>query len=580
MKIFRLLIFVFAAGAWAADRPNVIIIFTDDQGYGDLSCHGNPILETPNFDKLHSESVRFDNFHVAPVCTPSRSELMTGLYAMRNKAGMVPAGRNLMRRDIVTMPEVFAANGYETGLFGKWHLGDTYPHRPMDRGFQRVVWHKGWGLASEIEYDNDYYYTRYLDEMEVKYSDLFCANLWFDEAMKWMDQQIAAKQPFFSYIALNTPHSPFHALEEDYDKYKDQVDDPNVAHFFGLISNADDNYGRLDSWLEMRGIKDDTIIVFMNDNGSSRGDKIYNAGMRGKKGSGYEGGHRAICFIRWPNGGLGAPRTVNNLSHITDILPTFTDLLDFDVPETEDPFDGVSLKPIIRNLDTIDENRKVIVQFGGRVRPQKYYRSCVIWKNWRLNGEEELYELGSDPGQKKDVSTQHPEVVRELKRHYDAYWASIEDSIDVIEPVVIGNPAEPFTDLTSNNWVEVDFDNRGRVAGANSMGGIWEIEVEKAGAYLVRLSRWPLYMDRSLSSFGPAETIGGMPIDPGRALPIESGSLSVDGNKPIVAKPIASDSFIEMRIELSEGQHSLQGWFHDAQGTRLSGAFYGRVIPQ
>ena len=580
MKIFRLLIFVFAAGAWAADRPNVIIIFTDDQGYGDLSCHGNPILETPNFDKLHSESVRFDNFHVAPVCTPSRSELMTGLYAMRNKAGMVPAGRNLMRRDIVTMPEVFAANGYETGLFGKWHLGDTYPHRPMDRGFQRVVWHKGWGLASEIEYDNDYYYTRYLDEMEVKYSDRFCANLWFDEAMKWMDQQIAAKQPFFSYIALNTPHSPFHALEKDYDKYKDHVDDPNVAHFFGLISNADDNYGRLDSWLEMRGIKDDTIIVFMNDNGSSRGDKIYNAGMRGKKGSGYEGGHRAICFIRWPNGGLGAPRTVNNLSHITDILPTFTDLLDFDVPETEDPFDGVSLKPIIRNLDTIDENRKVIVQFGGRVRPQKYYRSCVIWKNWRLNGEEELYELGSDPGQKKDVSTQHPEVVRELKRHYDAYWASIEDSIDVIEPVVIGNPAEPFTDLTSNNWVEVDFDNRGRVAGANSMGGIWEIEVEKAGAYLVRLSRWPLYMDRSLSSFGPAETIGGMPIDPGRALPIESGSLSVDGNKPIVAKPIASDSFIEMRIELSEGQHSLQGWFHDAQGTRLSGAFYGRVIPQ
>ena len=580
MKVFRLLIFVFATGAWAADRPNVIIIFTDDQGYGDLSCHGNPILETPNFDKLHSESVRFDNFHVAPVCTPSRSELMTGLYAMRNKAGMVPAGRNLMRRDIVTMPEVFAANGYETGLFGKWHLGDTYPHRPMDRGFQRVVWHKGWGLASEIEYDNDYYYTRYLDEMEVKYSDRFCANLWFDEAMKWMDQQIAAKQPFFSYIALNTPHSPFHALEEDYDKYKDQVDDPNVAHFFGLISNADDNYGRLDSWLEMRGIKDDTIIVFMNDNGSSRGDKIYNAGMRGKKGSGYEGGHRAICFIRWPNGGLGAPRTVNNLSHITDILPTFTDLLDFDVPETEDPFDGVSLKPIIRNLDTIDENRKVIVQFGGRVRPQKYYRSCVIWKNWRLNGEEELYELGLDPGQEKDVSTQHPEVVRGLKRHYDAYWASIEDSIDVIEPVVIGNPVEPFTDLTSNNWVEVDFDNRGRVAGANSMGGIWEIEVEKAGAYLVRLSRWPLYMDRSLSSFGPAETIGGMPIDPGRALPIESGSLSVDGNKPIVAKPIASDSFIEMRIELSEGQHSLQGWFHDAQGTRLSGAFYGRVIPQ
>ena len=580
MKILRLLIFLLAVGAWAAGRPNVIVIFTDDQGYGDLSCHGNPILETPNFDKLHSESVRFDNFHVAPVCTPSRSELMTGLYAMRNKAGMVPSRRNLMRRDIVTMPEVFAVNGYGTGLFGKWHLGDTYPHRPMDRGFQRVVWHKGWGLASEIEYDNDYYYTRYLDEMEVKYSDRFCANLWFDEAMKWMDQQIEAKQPFFSYIALNTPHSPFHALEEDYNKYKDQVGDPNVAHFFGLISNVDDNYGRLDRWLEKRGIKDDTIIVFMNDNGSSRGDKIYNAGMRGKKGSGYEGGHRGICFVRWPNGGLGPPRTVDNLSHITDILPTFADLLEFDVPQTVDPFDGVSLKTILRNLDTFDDNRKVIVQFGGRVRPQKYYRSCVIWKNWRLNGDSELYDLRKDPGQKKDVSAQYPEIVRELKRHYDSYWASIEASIDVIEPMVIGNPAEPYTDLTSNNWVEVDFDNRGKVAGANSMGGIWEIEVEKAGAYLVRLSRWPFYMDRPLSSLGPAETIGGMPIDLGKALPIKSGSLSLDGKEPILAVPNASDTFVEMRIELSKGRHSLQGWFHGAQGTRLSGAFYGRVISQ
>ena len=283
---------------------------------------------------------------------------------------------------------------------------------------------------------------------------------------------------------------------------------------------------------------------------------------------------------RWPNGGLGTPRTVNNLSHITDILPTFADLLDFDVPQTGDPFDGVSLKPILRNLDKVDDSRKVIVQFGGRVRPQKYYRSCVIWKNWRLNGHSELYDLGKDPGQKKDVSAQHPEIVRELKRHYDAYWASIEASIDVIEPMVIGNPAEPYTDLTSNNWVEVDFDNRGKVAGANSLGGAWQIEVEKGGEYVIRLSRWPFYMNRPLSSIGPAETIGGMPIDPGKALPIESGSLSVNGKEAIVAKPNTSDTFIEMRIELSKGLHALQGWFHDAQGAKLSGAFYGRVIPQ
>jgi len=567
-----------AISSSAAEQPNVIIVFTDDQGYGDLSCHGNPILETPHLDRLHSESVRFSNFHVAPVCTPSRGELMTGLYALRNKAGMVPAGRNLMRRDIVTMPEVFAANGYATGLFGKWHLGDTYPHRPMDRGFQRVVWHKGWGLASEIEYDNDYYYTRYLDEMEVKYSDQFCANLWFDEAMKWMDTQIAAEQPFFSYIALNTPHSPFHSLEKDYNKYKDKVADENVAHFFGLISNLDENYGRLDRWMEERGIKNDTIVVFMNDNGTSRGDRVYNAGMRGKKGSGYEGGHRVICFFRWPNGELGVPRTVDSLSHITDVLPTFADLLEFDIPRTGEPFDGVSLEPVLKDLDTYDENRKVVVQFGGRIRPEKHYRSCVVWKRWRLNGGGELYDLEADPGQTEDVSSQHPEIVRELNEHYDAFWDSIKDSISVVEPVVVGSAVEPYTDLTCNNWVEVDFDNRGRVAGAASMGGVWQIEAENSGQYLVRLSRWPFYMERELTSKGPAETIGGMPIDPGKALPIASGSLSVNGGGPIEATPNASNTFIELRIELSAGQHSLQGWFHDASGDKIAGAFYGRVI--
>jgi len=560
----------------AADRPNVIILFTDDQGYGDLSVHGNPILKTPNFDKLHGESVRFSNFHVSPVCTPSRGELMTGLYALRNKAGMVPAGRNLMRRDIVTMPEVFAANDYATGLFGKWHLGDSYPHRPMDRGFQRVVWHKGWGLASEIEYDNDYYYTRYYDEMEVKYSDRFCANLWFDKAMEWMDEQIDNEQPFFTYLALNTPHSPFHSLEKDFQKYKDKVKDPNVAHFFGLISNADQNYARLDRWMADRKIRDNTIIVYMNDNGTSKGDRIFNAGMRGKKGSGYDGGHRAICFIRWPNGEFGKPRTIDYPSCISDILPTMVDLLDFTVPPTGSKFDGVSLKPVLINPDKTYEDRKLIVQFGGRQRPEKYFRSCVVWDHWRLNGEGELYDLSKDPGQENDVSAQFPKITRELKAYYDDYWASIEDSIEVVEPVLIGHDKEPYTDLTCNNWVEVDFDNRERVAGGKSMGGIWQIEVQKSGKYKVRLSRWPFYLDRALTIKGPATTIGGMPIFEGTAFPITGGSVSIDGLKPNLGEVNDANTFIELEIELQTGSHTAQGWFLDADGKKLAGAFYGR----
>ena len=576
--LFGLLLMLFIVVAMsAADRPNVIVLFTDDQGYGDLSVHGNPILETPNLDKLHNESIRFSNFHVAPVCTPSRGELMTGLYAMRNKACMVPAGRNLMRRDIATMPEVFAANGYATGLFGKWHLGDSYPHRPMDRGFQRVIWHKGWGLASEIEYDNDYYYTRYYDEMEVKYSDRFCANLWFDKAIEWMDEQVEANRPFFTYIALNTPHSPFHSLEKDFQKYKDKVDDPRVAHFFGLINNIDQNYGRLDRWMTESKIRDNTLIIYMNDNGTSQGDQIFNAGMRGKKGSGYDGGHRAICFIRWPNGHLGKSRTVDYASSITDVLPTFVDLFGLKVLKNKSDFDGVSLKKVLLNPDKIFNDRKLIVQEGGRHRPEKYFRSCVVWDNWRLNGEEELYDIRKDPGQENNVFAQYPEIAAELKAFYDSYWASIENSIEVIEPIIVGHDAEPYTDLTCNSWVEVDFDNRGRVAGGKSMGGIWQIEAEKSGRYKVQLSRWPFHMNLELNAIGPATTIGGMPINTGVAFPITAGSLSIDGAKAVIAKANQSNTSVDLEIELEAGRHTMQGWFHDKSGKKLAGIFYARI---
>ncbi|MFA7492802.1 MAG: sulfatase-like hydrolase/transferase, partial [Proteiniphilum sp.] len=266
------------------ERPNVIIVLSDDQGYGDFSCHGNPVLKTPALDKLYDESIRFDNFHVSPLSTPTRGQLMTGLDAFHNKAATVLTGRNIIRRDVPTMPEIFSQNGYATGLFGKWHLGNSYPDRPMDRGFQKCIWHKGWGLLSEIEYDNDYYETRYLDSLKIKQSGEYCTNLWFNKAMEWMDEMAIKKQPFFAYIALNAPHGPFHAPAQDFNFYMNKVDNSSTASFFGMIRNIDRNMERLDNWMEERGLKDNTLIVYMTDNGGTGGVDIYNAGMRGKKG--------------------------------------------------------------------------------------------------------------------------------------------------------------------------------------------------------------------------------------------------------------------------------------------------------
>ena len=575
---------LFAAAACAprpeadAGRPNVIVILTDDQGYGDLSVHGNPILKTPNLDRLHAESVRLTDFHVAPVCTPTRGELMTGLYALRNKAGMVPAGRNLMRRDVRTMPEIFAANGYATGLFGKWHLGDTYPHRPMDRGFQRAVWHKGWGLASEIEYDNDLYYTRYIDQEEIRYSDRFCANLWFDQAMEWMGGQADAGQPFFAYIALNTPHYPFHAIHRDFSLYGNKVEDPLVAHFLALIHNIDENFARLDDWLAQKGIRDNTLLVFLNDNGTANGETVFNAGMRGKKGSPYEGGHRAICFLRWPGGNLGAPRDIGYAAQVTDLLPTLADLLGFDNGDLPE-FDGASLKPALQSDDGKGPDRKIIVQYGGRIRPAKYAESSVIWNDWRLVEGKELYDIGSDPGQQTDAADQNPDVVKAMQEHYEQYWTEIAASVEEVEPLIVRGSPDFFTDLTSNSWIEVDCDNRTRTAEACGppRGGVWQIEVEQAGEYAVELRRWPFHLDRDLTIQGPPTTIGGMPIAVGKALPIASAQLSVNGAAPVSAQAAEGATSIDFNIRLESGRNTLQGWFRDRSGSDLAGAYYGRM---
>lgn len=559
-------------------KPNVIIILTDDQGYGDLSAHGNPVLETPNLDKLHDESLRLADFHVAPVCTPTRGELMTGQYSLRNKAGMVPAGRNLMRRDVPTMPEIFAASGYATGLFGKWHLGDTYPHRPVDRGFQRAVWHKGWGFASEIEYDNDYYYTRYLDQDIVRFSDRFCTDLWFDAAMEWMGEQADAGKPFFTYLALNTPHSPFNSLAKHYQAYGAQVEDPLLAHFFGLIASIDENVARLDRWLGDRGLRQNTLLLFMNDNGTAKGETVFNAGMRGKKGSPYDGGHRALFFLRWPAGELGDPREIRYASHVTDVLPTLADLLALGVPNGAS-FDGDTLVPVLRSPEGIGADRKIVVQYGGRIRPKKYSNSAVIWNRWRLVGDSALYDIHADPGQQFNVADQNQEVVREMRDHYEQYWSEIAESVKEVEPLVVRSEPGTFTDLTSNSWVEVDCDNRTRVAETcgPARGGVWQIDAEAAGRYLVEVRRWPFHLDRDLTKAGPAATIGGVLITPGKALAIQSAALSVNSANPIVSAVGERANGVLFEVTLPEGRSTLQAWFRDVSGRDISGAYYARV---
>ena len=285
----------------AMARPNVVLIVTDDQGYGDLSCHGNPVLKTPEIDKLYAESVRLTDFHVAPTCSPSRATLMTGRHKLRTGVWHTIQGRNMLRPDETTMANVFQNAGYKTGFFGKWHLGDNYPLRPEDRGFGHVVCHRGGGVGQTPDFwNNAYFEDTYFVNSKPKKFEGYCTDIWFDEAQSFIDEN--KQEPFFAYIATNAPHGPFHSPLDSIEPYKDL--EIQLANFFGMIANADENVGKMRSFLADKGLSENTIFVFMTDNGTVRGSKVFNAGMKGGKGSAYEGGHRVPCFIHWPAGNL------------------------------------------------------------------------------------------------------------------------------------------------------------------------------------------------------------------------------------------------------------------------------------
>lgn len=557
----------------AEKKPNVIVILSDDQGYGDFSCHGNPILKTPALDKLHDQSVRFSNFHVAPFSTPTRGQLLTGLDAMHNKASTVLSGCCMMRRDILTMPEAFSQNGYKTGIFGKWHLGDNFPDRPMDRGFDKALWIKGWGLLSEMEYDNDYYRTRYMDSLTVKQSDKYCTDLWFNKSIEWMDEMNNKGESFFTYLALNAPHGPFYAPKEDYLSYCSNVDE-KTASFFGMIQNIDKNVDKLMKWLETKGMADNTIIVFMNDNGGTGGIHVYNANMRGKKGDIYDGGHRAACFIRWQGGNLGNPRTIDYASEVQDIFPTLVDLLSLNINQQSN-FDGISLKPVLMNQPKVD--RMFVVQQGVHVNPVKY-NSSVVWNDWRLVGQNELYDIVTDSGQKTNLAQQHPEVMKQMKSYYENWWLTVYKADAKYIPLVIGDPISNPVILSSSDWIGSGPNSQWNIAsGTDEPNGYWVIDAKVEGKYKIELSRWPFHLNRSLTVSGPSTAVGGTSIITGKSLSIGFGSVLLNNKTPVEVASTVDATKITVEIDIPKGLNKLKAFFKDNNGNYLCGAYYVKI---
>jgi arylsulfatase len=551
-----------------AKRPNVIIVLSDDQGYGDFSRHGNPVLRTPNLDRLGDESVRLADFHVAPMCTPTRSQLLTGLDCLRNGASSVCAGRSYIRRGIPTMPELFRAAGYRTGHFGKWHLGDSYPNLPHQRGFEESVYHLGWGISSMADpWENDCFDGRYRRNGVLKRYPGYCTDVWFDLSMAWMRERKAKGEPFFLYLPTNAPHGP-HWVPG---RYKEPYAGKGPAAFFGMIANLDENMGRLDRFLAETGLREDTIVVFFHDNGGTAGVGTWNAGLRGQKTTYYEGGHRAACFIRWPGGGLGPPRDVEGLTQIQDLLPTLAEFCGVRPPAK---LDGASLAGLLRRNEALPD-RTLVVHYGQRPVANE---GAVLWRRWRWVHGKELYDLSTDPGQKTDLAAAHPEVARRLQAHYDSWWAEIARRVDDLEPVSLGADAENPVTLSAADWANVYCDNMKQLRDGIARNGPWNVLAEKDGTYAFALRRWPRESGAALAAGVPEfRAVDGI-LPPGRALPVSHVRLRI-GERLDETRPVAAGD-LEARFEarLKAGERlAVQGWLLDSAGKELAGAYFAYV---
>ena len=565
------LLALLSAAIRAADQPNVIILLTDDQGYGDLSCHGNPVLKTPHLDRLHAESIRFTDFHAAPMCTPTRAQLMTGMDAMRTGAYNVSSGRALLRREFPTAADIFAANGYRTALFGKWHLGDNYPYRPQDRGFQESIWFPSSHISSAPDhFNNDYFDDVFWHNGRRETFPGYCTDVFFREAQAWMRQRAARREPFFLYLPLNAPHGPLFVPDKYREPYRNQ--DPRIASFYAMIANIDENVGQLEAFLRETGLRENTVMIYLTDNGTATGDPVFNAGMRGKKVALYEGGHRVPCFVRWPAGKLRTAGDIDGVTRVQDILPTLIDLCSLKLA-TRPAFDGASLAEILRGTRAAVPDRMLVTQYTrlNDARPKKG-DALVMWKKWRLVANRELYDLASDPGQQRNVIDTHPEIAGQLRDHYDRWWAAIEPRVFEFLPVHIGSAEENPCQLSPCEWQDVFLDQQNQVR-RQKRNGIWTLKVERAGEYAFSLRRWPLEADRAIRAPMPAfKTVDGSYLA-GDAFPVAQAEIRIAGSS--LSKPVGPDDReATFRVTLPEGRTEMQTWFRDASGGEIAGAYY------
>ncbi len=473
--------------AIAAERPNVVVFLSDDQGWGDLSLNGNKNLRTPAIDSIGLDGAQFDRFYVCPVCSPTRAEFLTGRYHPRGNIWNVSTGGERLDLDERTIADVFQAAGYATACFGKWHNGTQYPYHPLGRGFEEY-----YGFCSG--HWGDYFDAPLEHNGKLVRGKGFLSNDLTDHAISYIEQQ--RDKPFFVYVPYNTPHSPMQVPDEDYarlknaelpnrgiDPAKEDVGFTRAA--LAMCENLDRNVARVLKKLDELHLRENTIVVYFCDNGPVGGR--WNGGMKGRKATTDEGGVRSPLLIRWP-GKIAAGTQVKQIASVIDLMPTLADLTGIPTTGTK-PLDGISLRPwLIDKRDSI-EDRQLFSHWANKV--------SVRTARFRLDAQGQLYDMLADPGQKTNVAAAHPAVAKELSDAVAEWKNTVLKELERVDrPFTVGYKEFPVTHLPARDGVP--HGNVKRSARAPNCSYFtnwitkedtitWDIDVATAGRYQVVL---------------------------------------------------------------------------------------------
>ena len=532
-----------------AGRPNIVYLLSDNQSYYEMSCHGHAQIVTPHIDRFAKESVEFTHFYAPPYCSPSRAVILTGRYAMRSGVFTTIGGRSILHRDETTLADILKKNGYRTGIFGKWHLGFSYPYRPQDRGFEEVFVHGGGGVGQLEDYfGNTHYDTTFLHNGKVTPSVGFSTDTLFERAMNWIEEHrpstdsTGSGQPFFCFVPTPVTHSPHYGPKDLVAKLKADGVTGDLG-LFAQVQNLDTNIGRMLAKLEELDLAKNTIVIYASDQGMSDRGSPHGGNRLGIP---YDPAQHVPFFIRVPG---AKPHVTKRLAGMVDFFPT---ILDFCGIERPGNIDGISLKPLILQEDGYPDDRTLIIQCPRGRTAEKWKNSSVKTDRWRLVDGEKLYDIVADPRQKQDVAADHPAVVRKLRAKYEEYWSTMPNQAATWSRHLLGAKEAPEVVLNGMDWY------KGSRPWASSHfkkpgNGAWPVTIRRDGRYRFECRHYPREAGKAMGRTRARIQVG-------------------EVTKEI---EITEDAqFARIEVDLKAGEHELQTFLSGGQDEQIIGALF------